>query len=211
VALVGAVSPRKPGILPGTLIRAGAEAGTLERMTSYSGFFGASAGTAGALIGLLFVALSVSPERLREITGNQEHQAVAATAFTALVDALFVSLGGLTIGGGTQTVSVVTGVFGLTSTMSLAIRLWRSRHEEHLSRRWPSLLGVIAVMYTAQAILVGTAGTAAASDSLSTTFIFIMFTVGIGRSWELLGLRGGGLLDLLASRPGQRKPSGPSE
>jgi len=46
-------------------------------VTSYSDFFTASASTSGALTGLLFVALSVSPERLREITDTPEHQATS--------------------------------------------------------------------------------------------------------------------------------------
>jgi uncharacterized membrane protein len=175
-------------------------------VTSYSDFFTASASAGGALTGLLFVALSVSPERLREIGGNQEHQAMAATAFTALIDALFVSLDGLTPGGGTQTTSAIMGVLGLTSTASLYWRMWRSRDDEWLRQRWPYLLGLITVMYAAQAIFGGTAGSADQSDSLSVTFILIMFAVGIARSWELLGIRGGGPLDLLSERLNTPKP-----
>jgi hypothetical protein len=176
-------------------------------VTSYSDFFTASASAGGALTGLLFVALSVSPERLREITEHQEHQAMAGTAFTALIDALFVSLDALTPGGGTQTTSVIMGMVGLTSTAGLYLRMWRVRHDERLSKRWPYLLGLIMVMYAAQAILGGTAGSASHSDSLSVTFIFIMFAVGIARSWELLGIRGGGPLDLLSERLNLTEPS----
>jgi hypothetical protein len=175
-------------------------------VTSYSDFFTASASAGGALTGLLFVALSASPERLREIAKHQEHQAMAATAFTALIDALFVSLSGLTPGGGTQTVSVIMGVVGLTSTGDLYRRLWQSRHDQTYSKRWPYLLALIIMMYAAQSILGGTAGSASQSDSLSVTFIFIMFAVGIARSWELLGIRGGGPLDLLTERLGPPDP-----
>lgn len=169
-------------------------------VTSYSDFFTASASVGGALTGLLFVALSVSPERLREIGDSLEHQAVAGTAFTALIDALFVSLSGLTPGGGTQTISVLMGLIGLTSSGGLAWRLWQSRHDQNLTRRWPYLMVLIIAMYAFQAILGATASNAAASDSRSTTFIMIMFGIGIGRSWELLGLAGGGPLDLLTAR-----------
>jgi len=61
-------------------------------VTSYAQFFSGTATVAGALVGLLFVALSVNPDRLRSVTGSVEHQAMAGTAFTALIDALFVSL-----------------------------------------------------------------------------------------------------------------------
>jgi hypothetical protein len=64
-------------------------------VTSYTQFFSGTATVAGALVGLLFVALSVAPERLRGTHASVEHQAIASTAFTALVDALFVSLIGI--------------------------------------------------------------------------------------------------------------------
>ena len=48
---------------------------------------------ASALTGLLFVALSVAQENA-DVSQSLERQAVASTAFTALVDALWVSLVG---------------------------------------------------------------------------------------------------------------------
>jgi hypothetical protein len=180
-------------------------------VSSYVNFFTASASVAGALTGLLFVALSVSPERLRGTTGSLEHQAIAATAFTALIDALFVSLAGLTPGGGTRLSSVIMGLIGLSSSAGLGWRLWKSRQDEKLSRRWPFLLGFITAVYVAQFIAALTVATASDADSQSVTFVFIMFAVGIARSWELLGLRGGGPLDLLAqrlNRPGPGEPPG---
>ena len=85
-------------------------------MTSYTQFFSGTATVAGALVGLLFVALSVAPERLRGTRASIEHQAIASTAFTALVDALFISLIGLEPGGGLDFGAVILGALGLTSS-----------------------------------------------------------------------------------------------
>jgi hypothetical protein len=175
-------------------------------VTSYTQFFSGTATVAGALVGLLFVALSVAPERLRGVTGSVEHQAIAATAFTALVNALFVSLIGIQPGGGLEYGAVALGGLGLTSSCGLAVRLWRARGDEALSRRWPYLLGFIIVVYAAQIISGLVAGSASAEADLSVTFVYIMFATGISRSWELLGLRGGGPLDLLSQRLDARPP-----
>ncbi len=179
-------------------------------MTSYTGFFSGSATVAGALVGLLFVALSVGPERLRGETASPEHQAIAATAFTALVDALFVSLIGLQPGGGLWYGAVSLGALGLTSSTALGVRLWRVRESQPVSRRWPYLLGFIIAAYAAQVV----SGLLVRSESdqgdLTATFVYIMFAVGISRSWELLGLRGGGPLDLLTQRLESRSREAPA-
>ena len=178
-------------------------------MTSYAQFFSGTATVAGALVGLLFVALSVSPERLRRVAGSVEHQAMAGTAFTALVNALFVSLIGLQPGGGLNYGAVISGGLGFTSSCGLAVRLWRSRRTEALSRRWPYLLGFIIVVYAAQVISGFAAKSASAQEDLSVVFMYTMFATGISRSWELLGLRGGGPLDLLTQRLDVRAPAPP--
>lgn len=176
----------------------------------YPGFFAGAATVAGALTGLLFVALSVSLERLRGTTASVEHQAIAATAFTALVDALFVSLLGLDPRGNLRIAALVLGLIGLASSSGLAVRLWRSRRGEALSRRWPYLLGAIIAMYAAQASTAFISRTAKDAAAQSATFVLIMFAAGITRSWELLGLRGGGPLHLLTHRLGNPAGSQPS-
>jgi len=141
---------------------------------SYTSFFAGSAGVAGALVGLLFVALSVSPERLKATRESIEHQSIAATAFTALVDALFLSLTGLLPGDTTRDASLWLGVIGLSSTAGLVVRLWQARSSGKLSRRWPFLLSLITVIYTAQASTSFLASTTAQAHSEASTFVFIL-------------------------------------
>ena len=68
-----------------------------------------SSGVAGALTGLLFVSLSIAPERLTGEHASAEQQSIAATAFTALVDALWISLFALRPGNDIPTASLVLG------------------------------------------------------------------------------------------------------
>ncbi len=169
-----------------------------DAVASYSEFFTGSVTVAGALVGLLFVALSLSPERLRDAR-NVEHQAIAATAFTALVDALFVSLIGLQPGSGLDTGAVIFGALGLSSTVGLTLRLWRSRHLGHLSNRWPLFLSIIMLVYAAQLASGLIPVNALGEADRTATFVYVLFGVGIARAWQLLGLKGGGLLDELGA------------
>jgi hypothetical protein len=165
-------------------------------VTTYADFFEGSATVAGALIGLLFVALSLSPERLRD-NRSIEHQSIAARAFTALVDALFVSLVALQPGSGVDYALVIFGTLGLSSTFGLALRLWLSRHLGHLSNRWPIFIGIIMCTYAAQLASGLIHDSAAGYYDRAATFVYVMFGVGIARAWQLLGLKAGGILDQL--------------
>lgn len=165
----------------------------------YTDFYLGSVTVAGALTGLLFVALSVAQAREDGKT-SVEQQAVAGTAFTALVDSLWISLIALLPGStGIPAANLVLGLLGVTSTGGLAVRLWRARAGEQFSHRWPVLLLAILATYVWQLVASFTATGTKEALSAGSTFVLVFFAIGIARSWELLGMRGGGLLDLLIS------------
>ena len=167
---------------------------------SYTDFYLGSVTVAGALTGLLFVALSVAQAREQGKT-SLEHQAVAGTAFTALVDSLWISLVALLPGStGIPTANLLLGLLGMTSTAGLAVRLWRARSGELFSHRWPVLLVLILATYVWQTVVSFTAKNRHEAMAAGATFVLVFFAIGIARSWELLGMRGGGFLDLLVSR-----------
>src|SRR6266852_5521859 len=56
----------------------------------FANFFIASASAGAALVGLLFVAVSIAPEQLVTRRAPVERQAVAGSAFTALMNAFFI-------------------------------------------------------------------------------------------------------------------------
>ncbi len=58
----------------------------------FANFFIASASAGAALVGLLFVAVSIAPEQMVTRRAPVERQAVAGSAFTALINAFFISL-----------------------------------------------------------------------------------------------------------------------
>jgi hypothetical protein len=60
--------------------------------SAYAGYFAAACAAAGALIGLLFVAVCLTPDSVFGDDANPGGRALAGSTFTALVNAFFVSL-----------------------------------------------------------------------------------------------------------------------
>src|SRR5262245_17472817 len=62
---------------------------------SYSNFFLVSAGASAAFIGLLFVSLTITNVEETDQRAKTNRDALAGSAFAQLLDAFFVSMGGL--------------------------------------------------------------------------------------------------------------------
>ena len=171
-------------------------------------FFVAGASASGALIGLLFVAVSVAPARTVSPHAPIEARAIAASALTAFTNTLFVALDALIPGANLGTVTLIVASFGLVSTLTLWVLLWRRRNSEQLSRRWPYLFGGIAVLYGFQLgygiQLHNTPDDLSALRTLAGLMLGL-YAIGVARSWELLGARELGLRDVI--RPPRRSES----
>ncbi|HEY7264487.1 MAG TPA: hypothetical protein VH589_23760 [Trebonia sp.] len=154
-------------------------------------FFLASAGVAGALIGLLFVAISVSAERMtREKTGAQVYRVSASAALTAFTNALVVSLFGLIPGDKLGTTSVAVGIVGLLFVAAAMISLARLRAAGWRSVRDGVFLVALAATFIVQLIAgAKLIASPAASGPVNTIAILVVvcFLVGISRAWELIG------------------------
>lgn len=154
-------------------------------------FFVASGSVAGALIGLLFVAISVSSERLaQDEKGAPLHRVRAVAALTAFTNALAVSLFSLIPGHKIGPASVAVSVAGLLFIMASLLLLVRLRQVRWGTVRDAVFLVGLAIVFVTQ--LIEGADVIAGQDvpgSVNTIAILVIicFLIGIARSWELIG------------------------
>jgi hypothetical protein len=160
---------------------------TIYTPESYHEFFTAAAGVAGALVGLLFVAVSVTMERMEEQGETQIHRIRAATALTAFSNALVVSLfaliPGVNVGYPAFWLGVVGALFVIGSLLSM-FRLGLRRPGELRGALF--LVGLIVVLVFQLSAGVRLINHHGAYETLS-ILVVICFLIGISRSWELIG------------------------
>lgn len=166
----------------------------------FANFFIASASAGGALVGLLFVAVSISPEQIVAAQAPMERQAVAGSAFTALMNAFFISLFALIPN---FNIGFVIMPFSAVCLLTILIQAW---HLLRPRKSWPSLLRR-AFLVSLSVALYGLElwnGFQLFTDPSQPGNVYGLiscllgaFALGLIRAWELLGVRRYGLLGWL--------------
>jgi hypothetical protein len=158
---------------------------------SFHDFFGGCATVAGALIGLLFVALSVSPEKLTGDDASAEHQVRAGAAFSALVNTLVIALVALLPGASLGQAAIILGASGLATTAALIIVLYRE-HQQKIRLGDVSMLAILLLLYGLQltsAVQLNGSPHNFSGVSRQGALSIAFFAFAIARSWQLVGAR----------------------
>jgi xanthine/uracil/vitamin C permease (AzgA family) len=174
--------------------------------TDFTDFFVAAAGATGALVGLLFVAVSVSPERLHSKETGVYAEIHAATALLCFTDVLAVSLFALVPRDDPGFPATVFGVIGLAFAGS-AIRSVLSRARDK-RRALPIAAGLSALFgfQTAYGVITIATGQRSWAVSSLCTVLIVALLAGIARAWQLVGLRDTGLITSLGILVRGEKP-----
>ncbi|MBV8527843.1 MAG: hypothetical protein JOZ75_05975 [Candidatus Dormibacteraeota bacterium] len=158
----------------------------------YLNFFSVSAQVSAALIGLLFVSVSITTENIFGERASLRARLVALSAFTALVNTFFLSLGSILPNPDIGVIAITLGALALGDTAANALLILRSpdrlRLVTRVYRSLPVLFGAGLYAYelVLGILLQANPGDIGALSSL-TTVIIAEYAFGLSRAWQLLG------------------------
>ena len=148
---------------------------------NYASFFQTASQAAGALVGLLFVVVALSPGQIVGPRADSVARGLAVSSFNGLVNAFFVSLLALIPGHNLGVGAAIVAVFGLYHTLRLHLGRPGARHlvifaASLLAYGFELYLGIAFKLHPHDAGLVN-----------DLTFVLIgLFAVAISRAWQLM-------------------------
>lgn len=159
---------------------------------AFHDYFVASTGAAAALMGLLFIAVSIAPERTVMSSAPIERQATTASAYTALLNAFFVSLIALLPQTNLGPAVLVLSLTGLINYFVLAWQLFkRAQGKSSMVSRAVFVLAGLSIygfeLYISIQLLL-TPANSSLITVLASLLIFI-YALGLARAWQLIGGR----------------------
>jgi hypothetical protein len=154
-------------------------------------FFMGTAGVAGALIGLLFVAISVAGDRLAmAASAGQVHRIRARAALTSFTNALTVSLFALIPGDKIAWTAVSVAVAGMLFVIASLVSLIRVPDKHWSTARDATFVIGLAVLFVVQFAngydLAYNPGNSGDVNNIA-ILVIVSFLIGISRAWELMG------------------------
>jgi hypothetical protein len=177
----------------------------------FTNFFLGTVGVSGALIGLLFVAISVAPERTTQLAKVQ-FDLRAAKAFSLFTNTLVISLIALIPTTDIGTTAIIVGSVSVASCLAMALVALREGPAGSRTTEIARIVvqgAVFAYEIVVGIQITGTKGDQNDVESLA-ILVVVMFLIGIARSWQLLGARDMSLVNMVVSsfRPAGG-PAGP--
>ena len=164
---------------------------------AYREFLSAIATSAGALTGLLFVAISAAPRRGSDDSSAVIQQVRAAAALVAFFNALAVSIFGLVPGGSVRYPAVALGIGGMLFTAAgiRSVLSARSTTNQRLGQLWlvVLLLLIFGTELVAGIILLADSGRSTPVELINYALATSLL-VGVARAWELVGARDTGIV-----------------
>lgn len=154
-------------------------------------FFAASVGAGAALIGLLFVAISVSAERLAKAEASSQLLRIRANAaLTAFINALVISLFALLPSEVIGTTAMVVAILGLLFVTAALLSLVRLRRVRNVTRADGLFLIGLVIVFGYQLVagydVNHRPGDSGAVGTIA-ILVIVCFLIEISRVWELIG------------------------
>jgi hypothetical protein len=171
---------------------------------AYQSFVVASTQASAALIGLLFVAITLAPERVFGEKADAGRQARALSAFTALANIFFISFTMLIPDVRVGLVVTLVGAVSTLQTLGLLLLVPHWRSQRVLWRSMFLFLGSLAIYGGELAVGIQVWNRPADPAALTGILELLLgaYAIGLGRAWELLGAprMGFGLLSRILER-----------
>jgi len=165
-------------------------------MPDFTSFFVASAGAGAALVGLLFVAVSVNPGRNAGPDAPPERQAVAASAYTALINAFFLSMAALIASDSLGGAAIILGALSIIGILRLIGDLFEAQLSRESYARRVGFIALCLLVYGLQ-VFYGLQHLRYPRDvgwAYSIVYLLLaIYAMGLTRAWQLLGARRRGL------------------
>jgi len=177
----------------------------------FDSFLATSATVSSVLIGLLFVSISIAPERVFGPTSDAARQAQALSAFSALANIFFISIASLIPNVPFGPVVTVIAIPSTLQTLGLLLLLphWRAQG----AVRRGLVLFLVSLLIYGYEFAIGIRIWIAPSDTGALVALLELllgaYAIGLGRAWELLGaprLGWFGLLTAAVRRERRRTP-----